>query len=80
VQVSLRAAKKHAPATCQTLCAGVLVKGCHRKILVLATPAWTFGASVVPWWLSVGLFWEASPVTFTVRDTMSLIYCREASP
>jgi hypothetical protein len=45
-----------------------------------ATPAWTFGAGVTPWWLLAGLFWEASPVSFTVQDTLLLIYRREALP
>ena len=47
---------------------------------IVATPDWTFGASVVPWWHLVGLFWQASPVSFTVRDTLVRIYRREALP
>jgi hypothetical protein len=47
---------------------------------IVATLAWTFGASVVPWWPLVGLFWEASPVRVTVQDTPLLIYRREALP
>lgn len=50
------------------------------KEFSFATPAWTFGASVVPWWLLVGPIWEASPVSFIFRDTLLLIYRREALP
>jgi hypothetical protein len=50
------------------------------KQFPFATPAWTFRASVAPWWSLDGLIREASPVRFIVQDTMSLIDRGEALP
>jgi hypothetical protein len=43
-------------------------------------PAWTFEAGMVPWRHLVGLFRQASPVSFTVQDVRLPIYRREALP
>jgi hypothetical protein len=60
------------------------VRRSRRRLLPrefsFAMPAWTFEAGMVPWRHLVGLFRQASPVSFTVQDVRLPIYRREALP